>query len=349
MISTRADGDEARLEGDHAGEREGGWEPWAAGSVIPSSTGADAVRASRPTGGADAKPKMRSAMTASITTPAGEHGLHDRERRQRERRHVQDPGAGRDEHADREPRERNRSRAVRSGWWTSTAGAATAHGACRGTRVRGEAQANASRMPMFRSSCGLQACAGCGANGDAPHSLRLRDALPLHSTPAMQGRVPIRTFARRRASCGSGARPLRPDVVEQKPILLVDVDGVISLFGFAPGARPEGRFEMVDGIAHFLSATAGDHLRRLAAAFEPVWCTGWEEKANEYLPHALGLDGPWPFLSFDRDVRRRACTGTGSSRRSTRMRGRGRSRGSTTRTGRRARPGRRRAARRRCW
>ncbi len=90
--------------------------------------------------------------------------------------------------------------------------------------------------------------------------------------------------------------------MERRPLLLVDVDGVISLFGFAPDARPAGRFEMVDGIAHFLSATAGDHLRRLAAAFEPVWCTGWEEKANEYLPHALGLDGPWPFLSFDRDV-----------------------------------------------
>jgi hypothetical protein len=89
-----------------------------------------------------------------------------------------------------------------------------------------------------------------------------------------------------------------------KPLLLVDVDGVISLFGFAPGARPAGRFEMVDGIAHFLSATAGEHLRRLAGHFEPVWCTGWEEKANEYLPHALGLPGPFPFLSFERDVGR---------------------------------------------
>lgn len=85
-----------------------------------------------------------------------------------------------------------------------------------------------------------------------------------------------------------------------RPLLLVDVDGVISLFGFPPHARPAGRFEMVDGIAHFLSATAGEHLRLLADAFEPVWCTGWEEKANEYLPHALGLDGPWPYLSFER-------------------------------------------------
>ncbi|HMJ04029.1 MAG TPA: HAD domain-containing protein [Conexibacter sp.] len=89
-----------------------------------------------------------------------------------------------------------------------------------------------------------------------------------------------------------------------KPLLLVDVDGVISLFGFAREARPAGRFEMVDGIAHFLSATAGEHLRRLSGAFEPVWCTGWEEKANEYLPHALGLAGPWPYLSFERAVGR---------------------------------------------
>jgi hypothetical protein len=85
-----------------------------------------------------------------------------------------------------------------------------------------------------------------------------------------------------------------------KPVLLVDVDGVISLFGFPPHARPAGRFEMVDGIAHFLSASAGEHLRRLSGAFEPVWCTGWEEKANDYLPYALGLEGSWPHLSFDR-------------------------------------------------
>jgi hypothetical protein len=35
-----------------------------------------------------------------------------------------------------------------------------------------------------------------------------------------------------------------------------------------------------------------------------VWCSGWEEKANDYLPLALGLPGPLPFLSFDRAVGR---------------------------------------------
>jgi hypothetical protein len=90
-----------------------------------------------------------------------------------------------------------------------------------------------------------------------------------------------------------------------RPVLFIDVDGVISLFGFPAHTRPAGRFEIVDGIAHFLSATAGEHLRRLAGCFEPVWCTGWEEKANEYLPHALGLDGPYPFLMFARNPGRR--------------------------------------------
>jgi hypothetical protein len=88
------------------------------------------------------------------------------------------------------------------------------------------------------------------------------------------------------------------------PLLLVDVDGVISLFGFDPAQPPAGSFEMVDGIAHFLSATAGEHLRSLSADFELVWCTGWEEKANDYLPRALGLPASLPYLTFDRDVGR---------------------------------------------
>jgi hypothetical protein len=82
------------------------------------------------------------------------------------------------------------------------------------------------------------------------------------------------------------------------PLLLVDVDGVISLFGFELDGRPPGRFENVEGIHHYLSAEAGRHLRRLADRFELVWCTGWEERANEYLPHALSLPGSFPYLRF---------------------------------------------------
>lgn len=83
-----------------------------------------------------------------------------------------------------------------------------------------------------------------------------------------------------------------------KPLLLVDVDGVISLFGFEPDERPAGSFRSVDGVLHYLSAAAGDHLRRLSSCYELVWCTGWEERANEHLPHALGLPGPLHQITF---------------------------------------------------
>jgi len=87
----------------------------------------------------------------------------------------------------------------------------------------------------------------------------------------------------------------------EQPLLLVDVDGVISLFGFAPDRPPAGRFHLVDGIPHLLSATAGEHLRRLSERFETVWCTGWEEKAGEHLPHLLGLRAAYPHLTFARN------------------------------------------------
>jgi hypothetical protein len=85
---------------------------------------------------------------------------------------------------------------------------------------------------------------------------------------------------------------------------MVDVDGVISLFDFDFASPPPGEFRSIDGVIHFLSAAAGPLLVRLAARFELVWCTGWEEKANDYLPAFLGLAGTLPFLRFDRDVGR---------------------------------------------
>ena len=84
-----------------------------------------------------------------------------------------------------------------------------------------------------------------------------------------------------------------------KPLLLVDVDGVLSLWGFDPDARPDGAFCTVDGTVHFLSAEAGRTLHDLSDAFVLVWCTGWEEKANEYLPFILGLpEEEFPCLLF---------------------------------------------------
>ena len=83
-----------------------------------------------------------------------------------------------------------------------------------------------------------------------------------------------------------------------RPLLLIDIDGVLSLWGFDPNRRPAGVFTSVEGVVHFLSEQAARHLLAVMSDFEPVWCTGWEEKANEHLPGAMGL-GPFPHLSFD--------------------------------------------------
>src|SRR4051812_47967526 len=83
-----------------------------------------------------------------------------------------------------------------------------------------------------------------------------------------------------------------------RPLLFVDIDGVISLFGFASDRRPAGHWLNVDGVLHLISATASEHLLRLARTFELVWCSGWEAKADEHLVHALGLPGRLPFLTF---------------------------------------------------
>ena len=88
---------------------------------------------------------------------------------------------------------------------------------------------------------------------------------------------------------------------------MVDIDGVISLFAGAGEVRERaaaGRFHSIEGIPHFLSATAAAHLLALAAHFELVWASGWEERADDHLPHLLGLPPGMPFLRFEKAVGR---------------------------------------------
>jgi hypothetical protein len=83
-------------------------------------------------------------------------------------------------------------------------------------------------------------------------------------------------------------------------VLAVDVDGVISLFGFeGPLDQVPGRFHLIDGIAHCISDSAGALLVRLADVYELIWATGWEDRANDHLPLILGLPAELPCLRFD--------------------------------------------------
>jgi hypothetical protein len=84
-----------------------------------------------------------------------------------------------------------------------------------------------------------------------------------------------------------------------RPLLAVDIDGVISLFGFEEQPLDGScRFQLVDGVPHYLSVAAGERLLRLAEHYDLVWASGWEDKANFYLPDILGLP-ELPHISFD--------------------------------------------------
>ena len=79
-------------------------------------------------------------------------------------------------------------------------------------------------------------------------------------------------------------------MADERPVLAVDVDGVVSLFGFdEPLTEAPGEIHLIDGVAHVISRPAGERLVRLAQHFDLIWATGWEERANEHLPLLLGL------------------------------------------------------------
>lgn len=73
---------------------------------------------------------------------------------------------------------------------------------------------------------------------------------------------------------------------------------------FGAEERPDRsltKLELVDGVPHLISLPAGDRLRRLGEHFELVWASGWEDKANFYLPAMLGLP-ELPHVTFGGSV-----------------------------------------------
>ncbi len=126
------------------------------------------------------------------------------------------------------------------------------------------------------------------------------------------GTLPCQPVRQLKTAPSSEATSMPPS---EKPLLLVDIDGVLSLFGppRQEGTQPpagaaaeprhgpvEGTFHSIDGIPHFLSATAAAHLLSLVEHFDLVWASGWEERAEEHLPRLLGLPPGLPFLRFER-------------------------------------------------
>lgn len=97
-----------------------------------------------------------------------------------------------------------------------------------------------------------------------------------------------------------GRRPKSPET--DKPILAVDIDGVLLLFGFEePPEWPAAEIALVAGAMHCISLEAGERLRGLAEIFEIVWASGWEGGSSE-LGRRLDLPD-FPYLTFKGSAR----------------------------------------------
>jgi hypothetical protein len=86
-----------------------------------------------------------------------------------------------------------------------------------------------------------------------------------------------------------------------KPVLFLDVDGVIALDG-PTDETFERPFLLGPGLIYIRQGT-GARLRRLGQRFELVWATGWGSHANDELPLILGLPDELPALTFGRRAR----------------------------------------------
>ncbi len=153
--------------------------------------------------------------------------------------------------------------------------------------MRGVADMRVLRQPVPTALLAGRPMAGSG----------LLERLPGHTLTRAKENLGIR-------AAGVDVRSAGPT----RPLLMVDIDGVLSLLAAPPiGGNPaigpwtpdlEGRWHLVDGIPHYLSHRAATHLLALAPFFDLVWASGWEEKADEHLPHLLGLPPALPHLTF---------------------------------------------------
>jgi hypothetical protein len=85
--------------------------------------------------------------------------------------------------------------------------------------------------------------------------------------------------------------------MEVRPLLLVDVDGVLNPLATAhPGAGYQ-RHEIL-GYPLWLTCEHGAWLDELATVFELMWATTWEHDANRFIAPAVGLAARLPVIEF---------------------------------------------------
>jgi hypothetical protein len=93
-----------------------------------------------------------------------------------------------------------------------------------------------------------------------------------------------------------------------RPLLLLDVDGVLNAFGaFAPTRGAGGLslpdhlvLRVVNGYELALNPVHVDWLRTLESDFDIVWTTMWTHRAPSDLAPVLGIGADWPYVDFAR-------------------------------------------------
>ena len=100
--------------------------------------------------------------------------------------------------------------------------------------------------------------------------------------------------------------------VTDRPLLLLDVDGVLN--AFAAWERVDARLPLsrgnvraptgfepvrVDGYHLLLRPEHADWVARLQTRFDMVWATMWQERAPLSLAPVVGFGADWPWIEFD--------------------------------------------------
>ena len=110
----------------------------------------------------------------------------------------------------------------------------------------------------------------------------------------------IAIASRRRAASGAAAAAAVDP--RERPLLFLDVDGVIALNPFS-NALPPGRVRELALGSSYVPDRAGELVRELTTRFDVVWASGWEHHANTSLLRLLGLAEALPVLTFGRKAR----------------------------------------------
>jgi hypothetical protein len=107
--------------------------------------------------------------------------------------------------------------------------------------------------------------------------------------------------ARAAATAAVAAKlPVSSAADDPRPLLLVDVDGVVCPYAdeLADPAEHGLALTTVGYARAWFSDRIADRLERLGTSFQLVWCTAWEDQAAEFLAPLLRMPGI-PVIHFD--------------------------------------------------